>query len=451
MKHILSIAAIVFGAAGATGEPGAAVPAWNPITADSLGAAFEEPGAAAVEIDSTFTLDDYLRLAAQRSPALRAAFFEWRAAVERSGYAGSLPEPVLTYTRFLENVETRVGPQNQRLSLRQSYPWFGTLGAREDVALEEANSAYGRFEAERLRTFYRVKSAFYQYYFLGRRIALAEENMELLRFWESVVRTKYKTALRQHPDVIRAQVELGKLEDLVLSLKDEVDAAAARLGAVLNLPRSTSLPVPGAVQVKERELDGRGVVKAAVEHNPDLRALRHLADKEEAAVRLAKKSYYPDLFFGVDYIETGEAINPATSESGKDAWMVGVGVELPVWFGKYKAMTREAKARRARARYMIQESQNELAALAEKVKFEHDDALRKVRLYRDGLVPKAKQSLNASYTAYQAGELSFLDVLDAQRRLLDFQLEFERSVSRLGTKQAEIEMITARPVDELAI
>ena len=71
-----------------------------------------------------------------------------------------------------------------------------------------------------------------------------------------------------------------------------------------------------------------------------------------------------------------------------------------------------------------------------------------MRLYRDGLVPKAEQSLNVSYTSYQAGETDFLSVLDAQRQLLDFQLQQERSKADLAINRARIEMITARPLPE---
>ena len=57
-------------------------------------------------------------------------------------------------------------------------------------------------------------------------------------------------------------------------------------------------------------------------------------------------------------------------------------------------------------------------------------------------MPKAEQSLNANYTAYQAGETDFLNLLDAQRQLLDFQLQFERSRSNLAIRRAELEMIS---------
>ena len=71
-----------------------------------------------------------------------------------------------------------------------------------------------------------------------------------------------------------------------------------------------------------------------------------------------------------------------------------------------------------------------------------------MQLYRDGLVPKAEQALNTSYTAYQAAEADFLYVLDAQRELLAFELELERARSNLATRRAEIEMVIGKGLEQ---
>ena len=401
-------------------------------------------------VDSLYTLDDYLALAVDRSPALRSSFYNWKAAVERSGYVGAASDPMLSYGYFIENVETRVGPQTQRISIRQDLPWFGTLGAKKDMASENANAAYQKFEAERLRLFYEVKTAYYDYYFLGQDIAVTKANLELMTFWESVARTKYKTALAGHPDVIRAQVELGKLEDQLLSLQDMIQPAAARLRAAVNIPDSIAIPFATSVAVDELVLDRAAVVGSVREYNPDIQSIGHLVEMEKAGVRLAGKSSLPNFSVGVDYIETGPALNPAMAGSGKDAWIVGVGVNLPIWFGKNKARKQEAIARQKQAEYRLLDGANQLEAYASKVVYEYDNALRKLRLYRDGLIPKAEQSLNASYTAYQSGELDFLNVLDAQRQLLEFQRQYERAIADLGIRQAEIEAVTGKQISELA-
>lgn len=392
--------------------------------------------------DSVTTLSDYLSQASRRSPSLRQAFFNWQASLEKSGYAGALPDPVLSYSYYFENVETRVGPQEQKFSLMQKIPWFGTLGSKKEIASQGANIAYRKYQSEKLKLYYRVKSAYYDFYFLGRKIDLTHENLELMKFWESVTRTKYKVALKRHSDVIKAQVELGMLEDQLQSLKNRVQPTAARLREALNLPWSVVLPIPTSIDIDETSLERDSILIYAVKNNPDLKATEHLIEKERSALNLAGKSSLPSFTFGVNYIQTGPSLNPSMNESGKDPWMASVGINLPVWFGKNNSKKKEARANLLKAQYRRADAKNQLEAMVERILFEHMDALRKVRLYRDGLIPKGEQALNAGYTAYQAGELDFLNVLDAQRQLLKFQLEYERALSSSGKYRAEIDLIT---------
>jgi outer membrane protein TolC len=410
--------------------------------ADSVAKVYASEDQTVMAVDSSTTLDEFLAIAALQSPALRQAFYRWRASLEKTGYAGAMPDPMLSYGYFVENVETRVGPQNQKFSLKQSIPWFGTLGSRRAIADEAANAGFRKYQAEKLRLFYDVRAAYYDLYYLGRDIALTKDNLELLKFWGSVALTKYKVALRKHPDVIKAQVELAKLEDRLLTLQDKIGPTVAHLKAVVNLPDTVSIALPMAIDVVEVEIESYQVVSDALQWNPDLKAMMHLIDKEQAEVRLAGKSSLPNFTIGVDYIETGEALDPSMKGSGKDPWTIGVGINLPIWFGKNGARKNEARAKLQAAEYGFADAQRKLQALVEKIVFQYSDALRKTQLYRDGLIPKAEQALKASYTAYQAAEIDFLSLLDAQRQLLAFQLQFERALVDLARHRAEIEMLT---------
>ncbi len=395
-----------------------------------------------INLDSNSGLEDYLKVAAINNPRLKSAFYNWKSDLEKTGYVGALPDPSIMYGYFIESAETRVGPQNQKFSFRQKIPWFGTLGNKKDIAFEMSNVSYKKFQSEFLSLSYQVKSAFYDLYFLGKEIEITQDNIELLLFWESVARTKYKVALKQHPDIIKAQVELGKLEDRLLTLKDKVRPVKARLIAVLNISSTIELPIPDTIVFEEAPALDKNYIKTILENNPNLDAIKYMIEKEQYAVKLANKSSLPNFTLGFDYIETGEALNPALFESGKDPWVASVGINVPLWFGKNNAKKNEAKARKRSAEYLLKDKENQLTAIAEKIIFQHDDALRKIQLYRDGLVPKAEQSLNASYISYQAGKADFLNVLDAQRQLLNFQLMLDMSKTKLAKRQAEIDMLT---------
>lgn len=392
-------------------------------------------------------LEEYLAYALERHPGVQAAYQSYRALAERPGYAGSLPDPVVSYGYFGEPVQTRVGPQEHRVSLRQSIPWFGILSARKAVASREADAARQRYRAERLRVVYEIESAYYEYYYLGRELVVTRENLELLRFWESITQTRYRLALADHPDLIRIQVELGKLENDLRTLEDRIAPVTARLRSATGLPDTIPLPVPETIPIVESELNRESIIADARRNNPDLRALLHTIEREEAGVRLAGGSARPGFVVGFDYIQTGPALDPAMPGSGTDPWMVSVGVTLPVWFGANGAREREAEANKRSAEYAYTDARNRLTALAERFIFTCRDALRQMRLYRDGLIPKAEQSLNASFTAYQAGEAGVLDLLDSQRQLLELQLQFERSKRDLAVSRAAIDMLTGKESD----
>jgi outer membrane protein TolC len=397
--------------------------------------------------DSTTTLNEYLKIGMERNPELRAAYNRWVADLKKSNHVGALPDPMFGYGYFVENVETRVGPQEQRFSLRQAFPWFGTLGAKADIAFAASQVSFQKFEAARLQLFYRIKAAYYDYYYLGQEMRITRENLDLLSFWESVAQTKYKVGLSKHPDVIKAQVELGKLEDHLSTLQQKQTPTVARLRALLNLPVNVTIPVPAAIVVEESPLMPDSVVNVIVTNNPNLQAMQSIVDRAEAGERLAGKQALPRFSVGVDYIQTGAALNPDLAESGKDPWIISAGISLPLWFGKNKARKEEARARRRAAEYALQDSENQIEAAAQQVLFEYADALRKTRLYRDGLVPKAQQSLNATYSSYEAGNSDFLNVLDAQRQLLNFELTVAREKARLATKRAQLEMLSGKELN----
>ena len=393
-------------------------------------------------LNSNSDLQDLLKLAAINNPGLKSSFYKWKSDLEKTGYVGALPDPKIVYGYFIENTETRVGPQNQKFSFRQQIPWFGTLGNKKDIAFEMSNVSFKKFQGEFLKLSYQVKSAYYDLYFLGKEIDITSENIELLIFWESVTRAKYKVALKQHPDVIKAQVELGKLEDRLLTLQDKVRPVKAKLFAVLNVSDTIELPLPDVIDFVEELAGDKNYIAEILKNNPNLEAIEHLIKKERHAVQLANKASLPNFTFGLDYIETGDALNPSMDKSGKGPVVASIGINLPIWFGKNNAKKNEAKAKKRSAEYLLIDKANQLSAMAEKIIFQHDDALRKIQLYRDGLVPKAEQSLNASYISYQAGKADFLNVLDAQRQLLKFQLMLDRSKTNLAKRKAEIDMLT---------
>jgi outer membrane protein TolC len=397
-----------------------------------------------VSLDDDATLADYLAYAALNNPGLEAAFGEWVQAAERVAQVKSLPDPRLAYTYYIQEVETRVGPQRQAFALMQTIPWFGKLGTRGEMAGEAAEAAHLKYEAAKLRLFHRVKHSYYEYYYLARAIDITESNMTLLENLESVARVKYSAGKSSHLAVIKAQVEIGKLEDRLNSLRDLRAPTAARLNAALGRSATDTLPWPQSLDYDEVQLDEAELYRQLEDTSPELGALAHVTAREEKSVRLARKGYFPDFTLGANYIDTGQALNREMKDSGKDAFMVSLSINLPLWAGKYRSAEREARARVDVARKRHEDSENMLQADLSLALFQLRDAERRIDLYRDTLVPKAEESLSVSQRAFTSGQADFLELIDAERSLLEFQLSYERALTDHAQRLSEIEMLTGR-------
>jgi len=398
------------------------------------------------ELNESSGVSDYLAYAALNNPGLQAAFDRWKAALERVPQVKALPDPRFNYRYFIEEVETRLGPQRQSYGISQLFPWFGKLELRGDVAMQAAHAAKKRYEAARLKLFFEVRDAYYEYYYLGKSLAITEQNIKLIAHLENVARSRYKAAAASHPDVIRAQVEAGKLEDRQQTLLDLREVIAARLNTALNRPVDMDIPWPAEVEVEDVNITEARMLAEMVRHNPDLGTLDFEITKGKRGVDLAKKDYWPDFSLGFDVVDTDDSPVGSPGDNGKDAVIAGVTVAVPFWRDKYDAGVREALARYYAATRDRREKENALESQLKMAIYRFRDSQRKIDLYRDALVPKAQESLRVTESAFRAGTGSFADLIDAQRILLEFSLACERALADCGQSLAKLEMLAGRRI-----
>jgi cobalt-zinc-cadmium efflux system outer membrane protein len=388
----------------------------------------------AADVNAPQTLAEYLRSAALHNAGLKAAFEEWKAALEQIPQAQALPDPRFTYNYFIEHVQMR-----QRVGLVQMFPWFGTIAARTDAAAAAAHAAQSRYEARELQLFAEVKEAFYEYVYLAAAIESTRDNLELMRHFEEVARTKYLTAAGTQPDVIRAQIEVANLENDLITREQSREPVVARLNADLNRPARAPLPWPRQEPGSLPALDRQVLLAALRQHNPELRALAFDIERLGREVTLAQKRFYPNIGLGVEWIDM-------SMPGMDDDVRVGLELNLPIWRRSYQAGELQARARARRTQHDRKDTENTLAARIERAAYEYEDRGRQVDLYTNVLVPRARELIGASEAAYMAGTLDFLSLIDAERMLLQFRLEQERALADRRQRLAELEMLAGRPL-----
>jgi len=398
-----------------------------------------------IDTESITGLDDYIRVGLRQNAGLKSAFYQWKASLKKIPQVFSLPDPQFSYTDYVREVETRVGPQNRAFSFKQKFPLPDKLWIRKHKAFKASEAAYYRLEKQRFDLAYQIANSYYEYAYLAKAILLTEENMKLLKNFESVAQTKYASGIAKNQDLLKVQVELGKLESDLYSLKDLRVSLVARLNSLLNFPKSTMLPWPDemleGVKLSEEYYEVEKLVNRLKEKSPQLRTLVEKVHVEEQNLKLSKREFFPDLTVGVTHIDTADARNSSTADSGKDPLMVMFSVNVPIWFGRLKAGIDEAQASLEAAEYFELEKTNELSSRLALIHYKLRDALRQSGLYETALISKATQTLNATKSGYEAGNVDFLSLIDAQRMLLNFQRAYYRHNANFNQRLVELQSL----------
>ncbi|MGV6814481.1 MAG: TolC family protein [Phycisphaerales bacterium] len=392
------------------------------------------------------TPESFVRSALFESPLVEQGYQRWRSASHRLPQVRSLPDPRLNIGFFLNEVETRVGPQQAKVGLQQTFPWLGKLQDREDAAAKGALAAWYQYQEVQLAVVAQVMVALHELVYLDHAIRITKDNEALLESFEEVVRARYRVGSGSHPEMIRVQVEFAQLQDRVLGLEALRPSYIARLNAVLNRPPEASIPEGIEIADVVSSIDAQQVEAMAQEWNPTLRSTHQRIEQARIKTDLAHKEGFPDLTVGLEYVLTDHAANPSIPESGDDPVMLTFGMNLPIWREKYDAGVREAIANRLSISRSLDAQTNALAAKVYKAWFEHTDADRRVRLYEESLIPKAQESLSASLAEFRTGDSEFLDLLDTERTLLEFSIAAQRARADRGKALATLNHLVGHPV-----
>lgn len=413
-----------------------------PADRELVGSEQSQPPSAS-EVMKTADLGSYLRYGMYHNGALRAAYEGWRANLERIPQVTSLPDPVFSFSQFVETVETRTGPQERRYSLSQTFPWFGKLDLRGSVAGATAEEQWQRVQALRLKVERDIRLAYFDYAYLSQSLRITRGVLELLQQLEPAVQQRIAGAGAGQQDLLRLQVEIGRVENDLASFQKVRPSLSARLAAAMNMRTPSPLPLPVLEEPSLAQVgaETEALLRRAEQLNPELRELAERIRKNESQRQLAGLQRWPDVAVGVDYFETGSALNSATPGSGDDPFGVRVMFNLPIWGGKYGAAEREAEHNISAATHALNDRRATLRADLEHAAFELDDAARQLLLYRETLLPRARETLEVTRAAYRAGTSTVLDLIDSERSLLEFETGYWRACRDHYQSKARLEAL----------
>ncbi|MGM0530726.1 MAG: TolC family protein, partial [Bacteroidota bacterium] len=283
-------------------------------------------------------LNAYLKEAGENHPGLQAAYNEYYAALEKVPQVGALPDPQLSFGYFISPVETRLGPQQFKVSVSQMFPWFGTLKEKEKASVEKAKVKYKQFVSLRNEVFRDVKIKWYELYKVQEAIRITKENLDVLNSLKQTTQKNYETGKTQMTDLLRLDVNIREQKNKLEDLQENLSTVKTEFNLLLNKDKVAAISLPSEVSPDTFDLVA---YRDSINNNPDLTALEHRESSLEHEYEVAKKNGYPNISLALDYAVIGKRTDMQVNNSGRDVIMPMVGISIPLNREKYDAMKKE--------------------------------------------------------------------------------------------------------------
>jgi outer membrane protein TolC len=387
------------------------------------------------------SLEEYLKIAAEENPLLKAKYVAFEAALQKVAQVKSLPDPTLSFAYFISPVETRVGPQQTKLGLTQMFPWFGTHRTAGNIHSLQAEARYQEFVDAKNELFMQVKSAWYPIYEVNRKISLQKENKGILGAYKRLATSGFKNSRNSMVDVIRVDIMIENVDVEIKLLQEQRKALFVRFNKLLNRDDTAFVQVPERMELITIPLNYRRD-SLLLEH-PTLAALDLKMKSAKEAELLSKKQGRPNWGLGLDYVFVGERSDRTVPDNGKDVIMPMLSITLPIFRAKYNAATKEAQLNQEMIAYYRTNMENTLIAKYESSWYDLEKSRELLDLY-DTQILKTKQAIALLETAYSNSGEDFEEILRMQQELISFQLATANAMKDFYIALAKLDYYTSK-------
>ncbi|HKY19910.1 MAG TPA: TolC family protein [Vicinamibacterales bacterium] len=381
---------------------------------------------AAEALPSPLSLGDVMRIAGERRDEIPAARARTQAGEARPAIVSALNDPMMSPS--LDHLPFMLGGADVSVTIEQQIPLSGIRRHRRASALADVD----RLRAEAKRTTLNVgveaANAYLMLHEQRRTAVLVDEQIAFARDVVNAANARYASGTAPQSDVLRAEVEVARLEALARALVSEVRGAEAMLNTSLAL--DADLPVPPlAPVVLNQPVPSWSGIKSALASRPELAAGRAEVVRAAADVQVMR-----DMFRPMATIRTGPSYTMAEGRG----WMAMVGMSLPIWRGKLRAGVAEAQAMHAM-------SEADLRAMTRMIEGEAAVAVNQLQATRDrqsalttDVLPRARMAIEPAVAGYASGQLPLVSVIEAVQALWFVQADLIAADTELGLAWARL-------------
>ncbi|PCH68957.1 MAG: hypothetical protein COC06_08470 [Bacteroidales bacterium] len=380
----------------------------------------------------TKELQSYINFAIANNPELKAMDLKYQQALEIVPQAKALPDPSFSAGVFIRSIETRLGAQKAKLSLSQMFPWFGTLGAKEQQASLQAHAQYLKYLDAKNRTEMKVSLSYLDLLLIDRKIFFTQKRVEVLGLLEKQSLIQFENNQSSMVNVLYVQMLKEELILKLGSFRDKKQTFKSTFNKLLNRDFTATVNLPEDDSFMQQQV----LPDFDISFNNHARINSWETMKEAGAFgeKAAKLNGLPKFGVGIDYAIIAKRSDMNVADNGKDAIMPMISISIPLFRKKYKSAVKVNQLKQVQFEHLKQEELNRLQMEKQKAFEEYNTGIRDVKVY-ENLLAKARQSFEILTSNYETSSGKYEEVLNMQQKIWIY-----------GQKQIEAKVIIQKSI-----
>lgn len=395
-----------------------------------------------VQAAEVLSLNKAVTQALSANPGLAAIEARAKALAEIPDQVEALPDPVLSVNMAnlpLDSFSfTQEAMTQFQVGITQALPYPGKLALRAEAASQEARAAEADLKEKQLQLVRDVKTVWWNLFYLDRALEVIARNQILLEQFVNVAETRYTVGRGLQQDILLAQLELSKLSDSEIRVQNMRENERVRLNVLMDHAAESTIQLPASVDEKLLALSRSAVLQQrAIAARPKLVAQTERMGAARSRIDLAKKDYAPDFKVGAVYgLRSG---NNLDGSSRADLGSIRFSMNLPLYTGsKQDRAVDQRNAEWLQQKYRLQDQRNQVASQVERAMIDYYKAGEKVTLFQLEIIPQARQTVDAMMAGYQVGKVDFLNLVDSQTTLYNYETQYWSALSTANQALARL-------------
>lgn len=361
------------------------------------------------------SLTEAVEIGLKNNPEVRSATENISASKGRFWSGISLPQPEVDVSYEYAPVNSSLSNYSEKtFAISQSFEFPSNYFLKGNKFSKEEEIAVYKLNLTERSVINQVKTSYYKVLAKQYQVKSAEENLVISEDFFKKAEIRQNVGEGTNLERLTAKVQYTEARNNLEVAKNELTTTFAELNYSLGYGKqsySSNYDLTDTLVFVDHNISIEQIYKSFEETNPQIK----IAELNYGIASIEKGLAWSSILPNINL-----AYYKQTRDGNNGFYGASFGISVPLWFMfDQRGKIQEAAANQSISESELQLTKNEIVLKIKSAFTDHENNLKQVKLYVNDILPQAEEIYRTAIKSYDAGELTYLEYLQAKQTLIN--------------------------------